>query len=102
MGQLNDQIEAKGTSVLVIGPRGQAAAALTAQKLKAPFPVLADPIRRAYRAYGFVKSFWVILQSGAALIDREGVVRYMHRSVNPQNSFAKEEVLRMVERQADR
>ena len=85
----------------MIGPRGQAAAALTAQKLEAPFPVLADPIRRAYRAYGFVKSFWVILQSGAALIDQEGVVRYMHRSVNPQNSFARDEVLRMVERLAD-
>ncbi len=102
MGRLNDQIEAEGTSVLVIGPRGQAAAALTAQKIEAPFPVLADPTRKVYRAYGFAKSVWIIQQSGAVLIDRDSVVRYLHRSVNPQNSFAEEEVLRMVERQADK
>ncbi len=82
--------------MLVIGPRGQSAAALIARKIEAPFPVLADPSRKSYRAYGFTKSFWVIQQSGVAVVDREGVVVYMHRTANPLNSFSKEEVLQAL------
>ncbi len=96
MGRLNDQIAASGTSTLVIGPRGQTAAALAAKKLEAPFPVLADPAREAYRAYGFAKSLWVIQQSGWVLLDGDGIIRYVHRSTNPQNSFTEEELLREV------
>ena len=82
--------------MLVIGPRGQSAAALTARQIEAPFPVLADPSRKSYRAYGFTKSFWVVQQSGAAVVDRDGVVVYMHRTANPQNSFSEEEILRVL------
>ncbi|MCH8255115.1 MAG: redoxin domain-containing protein [Gemmatimonadetes bacterium] len=96
MGRLNDQIAASGTSTLVIGPRGQTAAALAARKLEAPFPVLADPGRRAYRAYGFTKSLWVIQQSGWVLIDRDGIVRHISRNTNPKNSFDEDEVLQAV------
>ena len=98
MGRLNDQLAASGTSTLVIGPRGRSAAALAAEKLGAPFPVLADPAREAYRSYGFAKSLWVIQQSGWVLLDGDGVIRYLHRSTNPQNSFSEEEVLREVEK----
>jgi len=93
LGRLNEEIEAKGARVLVIGPRGQSAAALTARKVEAPFPVLADPARKTYRAYGFTKSLWVIQQSGTAVVDQDGVVVYMHRTANPQDSFSEEEVL---------
>jgi peroxiredoxin len=93
LGRLNDQIAASGTSTLVIGPRGQTAAALAAKQLEAPFPVLADPVREAYRAYGFAKSLWVIQQSGWVLLDGDGVVRHVHRSTNPQNSFSEAELL---------
>jgi peroxiredoxin len=67
-----------------------------ARKLEAPFPVLADPARRAYRAYGFTKSLWVIQQSGWVLIDRDGIVRHVSRNTNPQNSFDEDEVLQAV------
>ena len=96
MGRLNDQIAASGTSTLVIGPRGQTAAALAARKLEAPFPVLADPARRAYRAYGFTKSLWVIQQSGWVLIDRDGIVRHISRNTNPKNSFDEDEVIQGI------
>ena len=81
---------------MVIGPRGQSAAALTARKIEAPFPVLADPTRKSYRAYGFTKSLWVIQQSGVVVVDRDGVVVYLHRTVNPQNSFLEDEVLQAL------
>jgi len=67
-----------------------------ARKLEAPFPVLADPGRLAYRAYGFTKSLWVIQQSGWVLIDRDGIVQHVSRNTNPQNSFDEDEVLQGV------
>ena len=96
MGRLNDQIAGYGTATLVIGPRGQTAAKLAAEKMEAPFPVLADPGRQAYRAYGFTKSLWVIQQSGSILLDKEGIVRYVRRSTNPQNSFDEAEMLKAL------
>jgi peroxiredoxin len=97
LGRLNTRIEAAGAKVLAIGPRGQAAAALAAKKMGVPYPVLADPGRQAYRAYGFTKSLWIIRQSGTVLIDREGVVRYVHRSINPQNSLDEQALLRHLD-----
>lgn len=93
---MNEEIEAKGATVVVIGPRGQSAAALIAREIEAPFPVLADPTRKSYRAYGFTKSLWVIQQSGVVVVDREGVVVYVHRSTNPQNSYSEEEMLQAL------
>ena len=83
----------------MIGPRGQSAAKLAAEKMEAPFPVLADPGRQAYRAYGFTKSLWVIQKSGWVLLDKEGIVRYTHRSTNPQNSLDEGELLDVLEEQ---
>ncbi len=80
----------------MIGPRGQSAAKLAAEKMEAPFPVLADPGRQAYRAYGFTKSLWVIQKSGWILLDKEGIVRNTHRSTNPQNSFDEAELLKAL------
>ena len=99
MGRLNDQIAESGTATLVIGPRGQLAAKLAAEKMEAPFPVLADPARQAYRAYGFTKSLWVIQKSGWILLDKEGIVRYTCRSTNPQKSMDQAELLRVLEEQ---
>ncbi len=99
MGRLNDQIAGYGSATLVFGPRGQSAAKLAAEKMEAPFPVLADPARQAYRAYGFTKSLWVIQKSGWILLDKEGIVRYTCRSTNPQNSFDEAELLRVLEEQ---
>ncbi len=67
-----------------------------ARKLEAPFPVLADPARLAYRAYGFTKSLWVIQQSGWVLVDRDGIVQHVSRNTNPQNSFDGDEALQRV------
>lgn len=83
----------------MIGPRGQTAAKLAAEKMEAPFPVLADPGRQAYRAYGFTKSLWVIQKSGWILLDKNGVVRYTRRSTNPQNSFDEAELLKALREQ---
>jgi len=40
----------------------------------------------------------VIQQSGWVLLDGDGVVRYVHRSTNPQNSFSDADLLQEVEK----
>jgi hypothetical protein len=55
--------------------------------LKLPFPVLADPSGDGYAHFGFGKSLLIVQQSGLVLIDREGIVRYLRRVVNPGDAL---------------
>ena len=67
---------------------------------KLPFPVLVDPDpdRAVYRHYGLDK-VWITLQrSGTFLIDKQGIVRYIHQVTNPQASVEKDELMGEVEK----
>ena len=69
--------------VLVIGGGTAIAARMAARFLRLPFPVLHDPERAVYRAYGFERKLGVIQQSGTVLVDRDGIVRYRTVGLNP-------------------
>lgn len=96
MGREHQELVALGTNVAVVGPRGASAAALAATKLEAPYLILADPGRAAYRAYGFTKSLWVIQQSGWIVIDPSGIVRAVHRATDPRASLEMELLIASV------
>jgi peroxiredoxin len=66
-------------------------------RLKLPFPVLVNPDRTVYRRYGLDKVLIALQRSGTFLIDKQGIVRYIHQVTNPQASLEKEELLREVE-----
>lgn len=69
---------------LVIGPGTLDEAAALVERLKPPFPVLADEKGDVVATYGFRKAFLnTVQQSGVVLIDRGGVVRYVRRVTNP-------------------
>ena len=71
-------------SVLLTGGGGRALDERVARILKLPFPLLVDPDRAVYRQLGFDRRVaGLIQQSGWVLIDRDGVVRYVHRSTMP-------------------
>ncbi len=53
-----------------------------AETLKLPFPVLADPDRRVYHRYGLDKVF-LVQRTASVVIDRQGIVRYLHSALNP-------------------
>lgn len=53
-----------------------------AEILKLPFPVLADPERRVYQRYGLEKVF-TVQRTASIVLDRQGVVRYLHVALNP-------------------
>ena len=97
LGRLYDELRAKETDVIAIGGSGANAASRIARLFRTPFPVVGDPNRTAYRAYGFAKTALVIQQSGTVLVDRNGIIRYVHRVANPQHSFPRDELLRAVD-----
>ena len=55
-----------------------------ADRLKLPFPVLADPERAIYHRFELEKEFLVIQRTASVIVDRDGVVRYLKRATNPQ------------------
>ena len=66
--------------------------------LKLPFPVLVDPDRAVYRRYGLDKVLIALQRGGTFLIDKQGIMRYIHQVTNPQASVEKEELMREVEK----
>lgn len=74
------QLQARRTAVLILGPGDAAEAAQLRRKL--PFAVAADPELRVYQTFGLGRQLG-IQQSGTALIDRRGALRYLNRSTLP-------------------
>jgi peroxiredoxin len=74
------QLQAHHTAVLVLGPGDDHEAQALRRKL--PFPVAADPELHIYETFGLGRHLG-IQQSGTALIDRAGTLRYLNRSTLP-------------------
>jgi len=55
-----------------------------AEIVQAPFPILADPERDIYHIYELEKYFFLLQRTASLVIDRDGVVRYLKRTTNPQ------------------
>ena len=53
--------------------------------------------RAVYRRYGLDKVLIALQRSGTFLIDKQGIVRYIHQVTNPQASVEKDELMREVE-----
>lgn len=97
LGRMYEQLQTQDVEVLVIGGGNREDAERLSRTLKLPFPVLADPDRSVYESYGLNKALLLIQRSGTFLIDRQGIVRYIHQVTNPQASVDKAELLREVE-----
>lgn len=69
--------------VLVILGDTQERAVKYAEQLKVPFPVLADPDRAVYQVFELDKVAFVIQRTASVVVDREGLIQYIKRTVNP-------------------
>ena len=96
LGRMQEELRRNGIQVLAIGPATIDKASHVAEVFKSPFPILADPTRSVYQAYGLSKVVGLIQKSGTTLVDRGGIIRYLHRVTNPQKSLEKEELLQAV------
>ncbi len=95
-----EQLRARDTEVLILGGGSRKGAERLSRRLKLPFPVLVDPDpeRAVYRRYGLDK-VWIALQrSGTFLIDKQGIMCYIHQVTNPQASVAEDELMGEVEK----
>ncbi len=82
LGRHYSELQAQNAEVIVIlGDRPELAKRYASQ-LKLPFPVAADPKRSVYHRYGLEKSM-LLQRTAAVVVDRAGIVRYLHRTTNP-------------------
>jgi peroxiredoxin len=77
-----DAFRAAGAEILVIMADNLPHVCEYAQRLKVPFPVLADPERSVYHAYELEVQF-LMQRTASAIVDRSGVIRYIKRATLP-------------------
>ena len=90
-----NQLDAR---ILGIGPASDATARRVEKLGRIHYRLFGDPRGDVYALFGFRKVLAVVQQSGAAVIDRDGVVRYLHRTANPQAALQLDEVIQTLER----
>lgn len=70
------------------GPGSAEEAAQLTRQLSTPFPVVPVAGRETYETLGFERAWLgLVQQSGTALIDKQGVVRYQLRAATPMGAF---------------
>ena len=78
------EFQESGTDVVVILGDTPESARKYAERLKAPFPVLADPDRAVYHSFDLEKAYIVIQRTASVIVDRHGLIQYLKRATNPQ------------------
>jgi peroxiredoxin len=82
LGRMNDEFVKAGVQILVILGDSLEHARRYAELLKAPFPVLADPERAVYHRFE-LQRFIGIQRTASIIVDPNGIIHYLKRSVNP-------------------
>ncbi len=83
LGRLYKDFQAAGAEVLVILGDTSERARQYAETLKTPFPILSDPNRAVYQLFGLDKVAFVIQRTASVVVDRNGLIQYIKRNVNP-------------------
>jgi len=82
LGRMNDEFVKAGAQILIILGDTLEHASKYAQTIKTPFPILADPDRAVYHRYELDKVIG-IQRTASVIVDPNGVIRYLKRSINP-------------------
>jgi thioredoxin-dependent peroxiredoxin len=83
LGRMNIDFVKAGVQILIILGDTLDRARRYAETLKTPFPVLADPERVIYLRFELTKNFIGIQRTASVIVDQNGVIQYIKRSVNP-------------------
>jgi alkyl hydroperoxide reductase subunit AhpC len=78
-------LRALGTTALLVGAGGVGTGLVRSMAL--PYPVLVDPDRATYRAYGLTRALHLFQESATFLVDRDGIVRHATHAHNPNASM---------------
>ena len=82
LGRLNNEFVQAGAQILVILGDSLERARKYADTFKLPFPVLSDPERAVYHRLELGK-FIGIQRTASIIVDQNGVIRYIKRTINP-------------------
>jgi peroxiredoxin len=83
LGRNQDEFRSAGYEILVILGDKMERARSYVSLMHLPFPVLSDPDRKIYHEYGLGKSLLVIQHTASLVVDRNGIIRYLHQATNP-------------------
>jgi peroxiredoxin len=98
LGRMNDEFVKAGVQILIILGDTPDRARKYAEILKTPFPVLADPERTVYHRFELTKNFVGIQRTASVILDQNGVIQYIKRSMNPMTWLQEsKELLRVVQ-----
>ena len=92
-----ETVRAAGAQVSVIGPGAATDAAHLADRLKTPFPVLADPSGGGLDALGCTRVMGPLRRSGTLVVDAAGMVRYARQTANAAAALAWGEVFHALQ-----
>ena len=97
LGRVNDEFVKAGAQILVILGDSLERARKYAVTLKSPFPVLSDPERAVYHRFE-LQRFIGIQRTASIIVDQNGFIRYIKRTVNPTTWLQEsKELLQAVE-----
>lgn len=96
LSQMHEVLLKHETEVIVIGGGDILGAKRVANTTQAPFPILADNERKIYKEYGLNKVIWIVQKSAVLLIDKQRIVQYFHRAINPEETLDKNALLDAV------
>ncbi len=101
MAQLRQDYEEfvrRGAEILVVGPEGPEAFARYWEEERLPFVGLPDPEHRVLKRYGQeVNLFKLGRMPAQAIVDREGMVRWIHYGHSMSDIPSSEELLALLE-----
>ena len=94
------ELDARGVRLVGVGPGGDTAASAVHSVLRLGYPVIGDARRRVYDRFGFRRVLAVVQESGVALVDAGGTLRFIHRSANPAAALPWGDVVRALDTMA--
>jgi len=80
---MNNEFVNAGTQILIILGDTLDRTRRYAEALKTPFPILADPNHAVYHRFQLEKNFIGIQRTASVIVDQNGMIRYIKRSLNP-------------------
>jgi peroxiredoxin len=105
MTQLRDDysaFQAYQTEVLVIVPNGPHMLKARLPELALPYPVLMDKGSKVAYRYSGVEKFWLEGTALAVLVDKGGLIRYIHAAQTQSEEPDNAEILRVLQEMTGR
>jgi peroxiredoxin len=97
--QENSKFEANDTVILVVGPEGNEAFKRYWERQNLPFIGLPDPKHSILKLYGQqIKMFKFGRMPAQAIIDKNGIVRYIHYGKSMSDIPDNDELLKIIEK----